>query len=314
MSMVNPVDEGDGASECARETLITVADVTKRYAQRAAVEQLALTLQAGEVFGLVGANGGGKTTTLRILAGILTPDHGHGHVLGFDLVRGAKQIRRHVGYMSQRFSLYADLSVFENLRFCAEVYGLERPRAVAEAAIDEFGLTRYGRSVAQQLSGGWARRLQLAAALIHAPRLLLLDEPTAGLDAMSRQEVWQRIGLLAAQGVGVIVSTHDLAEAERCSRLAFLSAGRVVAVGTPEQVARSAPAHAFLLVATDARLLTQRIAAVPGVIASYPQGASLRVVAETEAERQLQGVAHTNGAGLTRVAMRLEDAALVLSR
>ena len=314
MSMVKPVDESDGASGRARETLITVADVTKRYAQRAAVEELALTLQAGEVFGLVGANGGGKTTTLRILAGILRPDHGHGQVLGFDLVRGAKGIRRHVGYMSQRFSLYADLSVFENLRFCAEVYGLERPRVVAEAAIDEFGLTRYDRSAAKQLSGGWARRLQLAAALIHSPRLLLLDEPTAGLDAVSRQEVWQRIGHVAAQGVGVIVSTHDLAEAERCSRLAFLSAGRVVAVGTPEQVARHAPAHAFLLLATGARLLTQRIAAVPGVIASYPQGASLRIVAEKEAEECLRGVAHTDGASLTRVTMRLEDAALVFSR
>src|SRR5215510_9061069 len=155
MSMVNPVVESDGASGHARDTLVTVADVTKRYAQRAAVEQLALTLRAGEVFGLVGANGGGKTTALRILAGILTPDHGHGQVLGFDLVRDAREIRRHIGYMSQQFSLYADLSVCENLRFRAEVYGVDRPRAAARAAIDEFALTPYGRSAAKQLSGGW---------------------------------------------------------------------------------------------------------------------------------------------------------------
>ena len=313
MSMAEPTDGNSDTSVRARKTLVAVEEVTKRYGHRVAVEKLALTLQAGEVFGLVGANGGGKTTTLRILASILTPDQGHGHVLGFDLVRGAKEIRQHVGYLSQRFSLYADLSVFENLRFRAEVYGLARPRVAAEAAIDAFELTQYGRSAAKQLSGGWARRLQLAAALIHSPRLVLLDEPTAGLDAVSRQEVWQRLGRLAAQGAGVIVSTHDLTEAERCARIAFLSEGRVVAVGTPEQVARSAPANAFLLSGAGARLLTQRVDAVPGVIASYPQGATLRVVAGAEAEERLQRAASTNNASLARVAMRLEDAALVFS-
>jgi ABC-2 type transport system ATP-binding protein len=314
MSMGKPVDESDGTSGHARDTLVAVAGVTKRYAQRVAVEQLAFTLQAGEVFGLVGANGGGKTTTLRILAGILIPDRGHGHVLGFDLVRGTGEIRRRVGYMSQRFSLYAELSVFENLRFRAEVYGLDGPRAAARAAIEDFALTPYSCNAAKQLSGGWARRLQLAAALIHSPRLLLFDEPTAGLDPVSRQEVWQRIGHLAAQGVGVIISTHDLAEAERCSHLAFLSAGRMVAVGTPEQIARSAPAHTFLLVGAEARLLARRIDAVPGVIASYPQGASLRIVAEADVEKCLLDAAHTNGASLSRVAMQLEDAALVFCR
>src|SRR5713101_4024120 len=239
--MGEPADENGGASGCSRETLIAVEDVVKRYAHRVAIENLALTLRPGEVFGLVGGNGGGKTTTLRILAGILKPDRGHGHVLGFDLLRGAGEIRGHVGYMSQRFSLYADLSVFENLRFRARVYGLDRPRTAAEAAIEDFGLTEYRSTAAGRLSGGWAHRLQLAASLIHAPRLLLLDEPTAGLDAVSRQAVWRRIECVAARGAGVIVSTHDLIEAERCSRTAFLSEGRIVAAGTPEQVARSVP-------------------------------------------------------------------------
>lgn len=279
-----------------------------------AVENLALTLEVGEVFGLVGSNGGGKTTTLRMLAGILRPDQGHGQVLGFDLLRGGREIRKHVGYMSQRFSLYADLSVVENLRFRAEVYGLERPRMAAEAALHDFELTQYGRSAAKQLSGGWARRLQLAAALIHSPRLVLLDEPTAGLDAASRQEVWQRLGRLAAQGTGVIVSTHDLAEAERCAHIAFLSEGCVVALGTPEQVARSASANVFLLCGADARLLAQRIDAVPGVIASYPQGSNLRVVAEAEAEECLRRAAGTNDISFSQAAMRLEDAALVFAR
>jgi ABC-2 type transport system ATP-binding protein len=298
----------------AQEPLVAVDGVAKRYARRVAIQNLTLTLQSGEVFGLVGANGGGKTTTLRLLAGLLRPDEGRGHVLGFDLRRGAREIRTHVGYMAQRFSLYADLSVFQNLRFRAEVYGLRRPGAAANAAIDDFELTPFTRSPAGQLSGGWARRLQLAAALIHGPRLLLLDEPTAGLDAISRQDVWRRIGRLAAGGAGIVVSTHDLAEAERCAQVALLADGRVVAAGTPAQVAKCAPAAAFLLSGHDARRRGQNVEALSGVIASYPQGPSLRIVAAAEIEERLQRMARQDGARLVRVAMRLEDAALVFSR
>ncbi len=233
------ITEPTGTDGSKSTQAVAVEDLAKRYGQRVAVQKLSLAVRVGEVFGLVGANGGGKTTTLRILAGILKPDRGCGQVLGFDLLSGAKEIRQHVGYMSQRFSLYADLSVFENLRFRAEVYGLNRPRVAAETlAIQDFELTEYARSAAGRLSGGWARRLQLAAALIQSPKLILLDEPTSGLDAMSRHEVWRGIGRLAAQGASIVVSTHDLAEAERCSLAALLSEGRVVAVGTPEQIAR----------------------------------------------------------------------------
>jgi ABC-type multidrug transport system ATPase subunit len=209
------------------KNLVAVRDVAKRYGLRVAIEDLELTLRTGEILGLVGANGGGKTTTLRMLAGILKPDRGEGHVLGFDLMRGAKEIRKQIGYMSQRLALYADLSVFENLRFRAEVYEIDKSRTAVESVMREFELERYARSPAGQLSGGWARRLQLAAALIHTPRLILLDEPTAGLDPISRHDVWRRIELRAAQGAGVIVSTHDLAEAKRCSRVALLCEGRI---------------------------------------------------------------------------------------
>ncbi len=308
------VDENGGTSAQVGEILVAVEDVTKRYAHRVAVEKLTLALQAGEVFGLVGANGGGKTTTLRILAGILKPDAAHGCVLGFDLVREAGEVRRRVGYMSQRFSLYADLSVFENLRFRAQVYGSNRPRAAAERAIDDFELTEFAQSAAGRLSGGWSRRLQLAAALIHSPRLILLDEPTAGLDPVSRHEVWRRIGSLAAQGAGVIVSTHDLAEAERCSSAALLSEGRVVAAGTPEQIAQNTSAVAFLLSGTDARRLARLVEAVPGVIATYPQGPSLRVVAEAAAEEALRRMASIKNASVAPAAIRLEDAVLAFSR
>jgi ABC-2 type transport system ATP-binding protein len=309
MFMDEPASEAGGLPTQS----VAVEDVTKRYTRRVALEKLSLSVRAGEVFGLVGANGGGKTTTLRILAGILRPEQGRGRVLGFDLLRGTREIRQHVGYMSQRFSLYTDLSVFENLRFRAEVYGLERPRVAAEAAIYDFGLCECARSAAGQLSGGWARRLQLAAALIHSPGLILLDEPTAGLDAVSRQEVWRRIERLAAQGAGVVVSTHDLAEAERSTHAALLSEGRVVAAGTPEQIARSAPATAFLLSGGNARLLAQCVETVPGVIARYPQGPSLRIVADVRGEEGLRRMASIKHISLASAPMRLEDAVLVFS-
>jgi ABC-type multidrug transport system ATPase subunit len=216
--------------------------------------------------------------------------------------------------MSQALSLYADLSVLENLRFRAQIYGLTRPRAAAEAAILDFELGEFARIAAGRLSGGWARRLQLAAALIHSPRLVFLDEPTAGLDAVARHDVWRRIGSLAATGAGVIVSTHDLAEAERCSYAAVLSQGKIVAAGTPEHIATSAYAGAFLLSGRDARQLAQRIEATQGVIASYPQGPGLRVVAEANAEESLRRVASNLDVELARVAMRLEDAVLAFSR
>jgi len=308
------VAETGPALEVSGETLVAVTDVTKRYARRVVVHKLSLRLRAGEVVGLVGSNGSGKTTTLRMLAGILKPDEGHGQVLGFDLVSEAAQIRERAGYMSQALSLYADLSVFENLLFRAQVYGLSSPRAAAEAAIVEFELAEFARIPAGRLSGGWARRLQLAAALIHSPRLVFLDEPTAGLDAVGRHDVWRRIGSLAAAGAGVIVSTHDLAEAERCSYAALLSEGKIVATGTPGQIARSASADAFLLSGPDARQLAEPIEATPGVIASYPQGPGLRVVAGPNAEETLRRVASIHAANVTRVAMRLEDAVLAFSR
>jgi ABC-2 type transport system ATP-binding protein len=314
MFMGETAGENGSAPTAAGETVVDVAEVTKRYGERTAIANLTVAVRPGEVLGLVGANGGGKTTALRILAGILTPDEGHGRVLGFDLRRSARLIRQHVGYMSQRFSLYADLSVFENLRFRAEVYGIDRPRLAAEAAIVNFGLSEYARHAAGQLSGGWARLLQLAAALIHAPRLILLDEPTAGLDAAARHEVWRRIGWLARGRTGIVISTHDLAEAERCSHAVLLAEGRVVASGTPDQIARNAPVLAFVVSGTNARLLAPIIEAVPGVIASYPQGPSLRVVAKSEAGEPLQRVATSNEANIASAAVGLEDAVLASSR
>jgi ABC-2 type transport system ATP-binding protein len=296
-----------------RESLVAVEDISKRYGRTTAVAGVALTLRAGEICGFVGANGGGKTTTLRMLAGILKPDGGRGHVLGFDLQRDAAKIRERVGYMSQRLSLYAELSVFENLRFRAEVYGLRNSRAEVEGAIREFGLVPWANRPAGSLSGGWARRLQFAASLLHSPHLVLLDEPTAGLDAAARQEVWRRVEGLAATGVGVIVCTHDLAEAERCSQVAFFANGQVVATGAPAEISASSPAVAFLLSGANVRRLANDVAGVAGVVTSYPQGDSLRVVADPLAELDLRRFAAMHAASLARAGTQLEDAILAWS-
>ncbi len=300
-------------SQCARQPLLVVENISKSYRRKAAVAGVTLSLWGSEMWGFVGANGAGKTTTLRMLAGILTPDGGAGHVLGFDLQRDAAKIRERVGYMSQRLSLYAELSVFQNLRFRAEVYGLKNPRAEIEAAIREFGLAPWAHSPAGALSGGWARRLQLAGSLLHSPRLVLLDEPTTGLDAAARQQVWRRVEALAATGAGVIVCTHDLAEAERCSHVALFANGGIVATGAPSQIAASSPAAVFLLSGTDVRRLANDVGAVAGVMTSYPQGESLRVVADPVAEFDLHLFAAMHAASVARVGARLEDAILARS-
>ena len=298
---------------CSRKLLVAVHDISKCYGRTTAVAGVTLTLWAGEICGFIGANGAGKTTALRMLAGILKPDGGDGHVLGFGLQRDAPKIRERVGYMSQRLSLYGELSVFENLRFRAAIYGLRSPRVVAEAAMRDFNLVPWAHSPAASLSGGWARRLQLAASLLHLPQLVLLDEPTAGLDAAARQDVWRRIEGLAAAGAGVIVGTHDLAEAERCSLAAFFESGQVVASGAPAAIAAGSPAAVFLLYGRDVRRLANDVTAVAGVVTCYPQGACLRVVAAPLAERDLHRFAAIHAASLSRAEARLEDAVLARS-
>jgi ABC-2 type transport system ATP-binding protein len=298
---------------CGRELLVAVRNISKCYGRTIAVADVTLTLWAGEICGFVGANGAGKTTALRMLAGILKPDRGGGHILGFVLQREAADIRERVGYMSQRLSLYAELSVFENLRFRAAVYGLRNPRAVAEAAMRDFNLVPWAHSPAASLSGGWARRLQLAASLLHSPQLVLLDEPTAGLDAAARQDVWRRVEGLAAAGAGVIVSTHDLADAERCSHAAFFANGHVVAAGAPAAIAAGSPAAVFLLSGSDVRRLANDVTAVTGVVTCYPMGACLRVVADPLAELDLRRFAAIHAASLSQAEARLEDAVLARS-
>jgi ABC-2 type transport system ATP-binding protein len=226
-----------GTSPSASDAVV-VQGLRKTFGTFVAVEGLDLTIHRGEVFGLLGPNGSGKTTTIRMLCGLMVPSGGSATVVGFDVVRDAEQIRRRIGYMSQRFGLYDDLTVTENLTFYASIYGLhgaERRARVAEL-LDELGLRERTGQLAGTLSGGWKQRLALACATAHRPAMLFLDEPTAGVDPASRRLFWQRIYALAQQGTTILVTTHYMDEAERCQRLAFLSRGKLIAVGTVAEV------------------------------------------------------------------------------
>src|SRR5207244_4920258 len=192
----------------------------------------------GEIYGFLGPNGSGKTTTIRMLCGLLTPDEGHGSCLGYDIRTEADEIKRHVGYMTQHFSLYQDLSVAENLEFVARLYGLSNPRAAARNMIERLGLAGRERQLAGELSGGWKQRLALGACTLPSPQLLLLDEPTAGVDPKARHEFWNEIHALAADGLTVLVSTHYMDEAERCHEIAYIAYGVVLARGSVESVVK----------------------------------------------------------------------------
>jgi ABC-2 type transport system ATP-binding protein len=215
---------------------IEATGLTKRLGTRLVLEDLSVAVRYGEICGLAGANGGGKSTALRLLAGLLVPDAGNARVLGYTLPGQRGRLRHVVGYLPQRNWLYAALSVRENLRFRAAVFGLESPLRAADRQIEAFGLDAFATHAVGKLSGGWARLVELAAVMIHRPRVLLLDEPTVGLDPSARQSIWRRLTSLAVHGTAILLSTHDLTEAQRCSHLILLSEGRVAARGAPRDL------------------------------------------------------------------------------
>lgn len=220
------------------EPIIQAEHLARRFGDLVAVSDVSLTVERGEVFGVLGPNGAGKSTTIRMLCGILEPTSGHGTVVGFDIERDAEKVKQHIGYMTQRFSLYEDLSVFENLWFFAGIYGVprKRRRARVDAVIEHAGLGDRRKQLAGTLSGGWKQRVALAGATIHEPPLLFLDEPTAGVDPVSRREFWDQIHRIASAGTTVLMTTHYMDEAERCHRLAFIFRGRLLDVGTPGEI------------------------------------------------------------------------------
>lgn len=223
------------------DIVIDVEGLTKSFDGRTVVRDLSMQVKRGTIYGFLGPNGSGKTTTIRMLCGLLTPDSGHGTCLGYDIITESEKIKRLVGYMTQRFSLYQDLSVRENLEFVARLYGIKNPVKAARDMIERIGLKGREEQVAGDLSGGWKQRLALGACTLPDPQLLLLDEPTAGVDPKARREFWSEIHALAAEGLTVLVSTHYMDEAERCHEIAYIAYGEILVRGTvPEVIAHSA--------------------------------------------------------------------------
>src|SRR5882762_10238627 len=228
------------AEMAASDLAIDVQGLTKTFDGRKVVDALDIQVRRGEICGFLGPNGSGKTTTIRMLCGLLEPDAGKGTCLGYDIRRETRRIKLRVGYMTQKFGLYDDLSIEQNLDFVARVYRTRDRAHVVDAALDRLGLVERRKQLAGSLSGGWKQRLALAACLLHTPDLLLLDEPTAGVDPKARRDFWQQIHELAAQGLTVLVSTHYMDEAERCHRLAYISYGNLLTRGTVDEVVAAA--------------------------------------------------------------------------
>jgi ABC-2 type transport system ATP-binding protein len=262
------------------EIVIDVHGLTKKFGGRAVVRNLSMQVKRGTIYGFLGPNGSGKTTTIRMLCGLLTPDEGTGTCLGYDIRTGTDMIKRQVGYMTQRFSLYQDLSVRENLEFIARIYGIARPVAAARAAIERLGLNGREEQIAGELSGGWKQRLALGACTLPSPQLLLLDEPTAGVDPKARRDFWNEIHALAADGLTVLVSTHYMDEAERCHEIAYIAYGELLVHGTVDHVIESSHLTTYVVGAPDNGTLAElgeELNKAKGVDMVAPFGTSLHV-------------------------------------
>ena len=268
------------------DIVIDVHGLTKAFDGRTVVRNLSMQVRRGAIYGFLGPNGSGKTTTIRMLCGLLTPDEGTGTCLGYDIRTETDKIKRLVGYMTQRFSLYQDLSVRENLEFVARVYGVPDPVAAARSAIARLGLAGREEQLAGELSGGWKQRLALGACTLPNPQLLLLDEPTAGVDPKARRDFWNEIHALAADGLTVLVSTHYMDEAERCHEIAYIAYGELLARGTTGEVIAQAHLTTYTVTAQggdNLATLGEEMSRKPGIDMVAPFGASLHVSGRDEA-------------------------------
>src|SRR5277367_6358176 len=249
----------------AGELVIDVRGVTKKFGARIVVNDIAMQVQPGEIYGFLGPNGSGKTTFLRMLCGLLKPDGGEGTCLGFDFRTQSAEIKKHVGYMTQKFSFYEDLSIEENLDFIARLYEIPQRAAAVEKSLERLGMVARRKQLAGTLSGGWKQRLALSACLIHEPQLLLLDEPTAGVDPKARRDFWDEIHQLAADGLTVLITTHYMDEAERCHRLAYIAYGNLLATGTVDEVLKTAALNTWCVSGPDLRALAAALRGRDGV-------------------------------------------------
>ncbi len=290
------------------DLVIDVAGVTKRFGDKTVVNAIDLQVRRGEIYGFLGPNGSGKTTFIRMLCGLLTPDGGRGTCLGYDVLTQQTAIKSHVGYMTQRFSYYEDLSIRENLDFIARVYAVpDRPAAV-QRSLERLGLQNRSRQLAGQLSGGWKQRLALAACLIHSPQLLLLDEPTAGVDPKARRDFWDEIHQLAADGLTVLITTHYMDEAERCHRLAYLAYGNLLTRGTVAEVVAAAKLTTWAVTGPELRNLAESLRGSDAVEQVVPFGNTLHVSGRDRARLDAVIAAlHDDRHTWTKISSGLED-------
>ncbi|MBS0316880.1 MAG: ABC transporter ATP-binding protein [Proteobacteria bacterium] len=244
---------------------IDVHGLNKHFGDKHVVNDVTLQVARGEIFGFLGPNGSGKTTSIRMMCGLLTPDSGSGTCLGYDIIRESAEIKRRVGYMTQRFSYWEDLTIRENLDFVARVYEMKNRREAVDRTLESLGLQSRSNQLTGALSGGWKQRLALAACMLHEPQLLLLDEPTAGVDPSARRDFWEELHRLAERGISVLVSTHYMDEAERCHKLAYIAYGKLLAKGTAQEVIRSQGLATFAIHGAQLSELSQRLRALPGV-------------------------------------------------
>lgn len=292
------------------ETAISVNGLCKSFNGKIAVNHITLQVNYGEIFGFLGPNGSGKTTTIRMLCGLLTPDSGEGHCVGYDILTESKMIKNHVGYMTQHFSFYTDLSVEENLNFIAKVYLMpDRDRQVNDV-LHDMGLYERRKQLTRELSGGWKQRMALAACLLHKPKLLLLDEPTAGVDPLARREFWDKIHALSEKGITTLISTHYMDEAARCDRLAYLSSGKLIISGTAEEVIASTALLSWVIEGNVNVALLEKVKLIPDVVQAAMFGNEIHLLGYNRQliESTLDVLVRSNKTTWRSVSPSLEDA------
>ena len=295
---------------------IDVAGINKCFGEKQVVKDLTLQVRKGEIFGFLGPNGSGKTTSIRMLCGLLTPDSGRGFCLGYDVIRQSVQIKRQVGYMTQKFSLWDDLTIGENLEFFARMFGMKQRREAVSRTLEELGLAGRRNQLAGTLSGGWKQRLALASCLLHQPKLLLLDEPTAGVDPKARRDFWEEIHRLSASGITILVSTHYMDEAERCHRLAYIAYGSLLASGTSEEVIAAQNLTTWAVNGGGMQKFSDLLRQLPGVEQVATFGTVLHVSGEDAAllKPQIEQFGRDHQLVVQQVQPSLEDAFIRLMR
>jgi len=296
------------------EYAIDVHDLNKHFGDKHVVNNVTLRVRKGEIFGFLGPNGSGKTTTIRLMCGLLKPDSGTGTCLGYDIVRESSAIKRNVGYMTQRFSFWDDLTITENLDFVARMYDVPKRQTVVRQTIEDLGLASRSKQLAGELSGGWKQRVALAACMLHKPQLLLLDEPTAGVDPKARRDFWDELQGLAARGISVLVSTHYMDEASRCHKLAYIAYGKLLAQGTAAEVIASQNLCTWAIHGDRLIELQEKLRGQPGVDQTVIFGGDLHVSGSDAAalERSVQGAIVGTASRAEKIATNLEDVFIYL--